>query len=864
MKNKKKKLIRFRFRFFFQKKKMANKILIKCYYEGTIRILSLPEQPTPNELRLYFEKPEVFGERVDVDKYADHEDELITVRSDADMIGAFEIYYIQKQLQPTKIHILKLYLSKRRHLESQDEQNDNDVVGTHFKNGSSSGASARRRGSAVSASSSSSSSSSSRDRQYGGISASADLDEKAKQGNHERVSRHRGSSNESKHVVRSRSGSGSIGSFPLDLPRLERVNESGGDVDLHKKGDDAHADDDDDDDDDGGDDDDDHDDDHDDVDSVPLRHTSSRIPILKDDGDADAVESAAKREKREKRERRQARKDEKRLRRLSAAAHRSGSGVFVDDAASASSVAGDSDAEEERRRMMTRNDSASSALVSQHVDSMLKGDNPASEAAAASDDMMPPLRTPPPSPPLSPAHPLVKRNSVGSVNDSLSVSSSVGSLLDEDGSALSALGSLTRSLVSPTGSFRLSASVDDVAEIGSDPPPLRTPPPSPKSSRDRSSSPEVDAHDGEPQRARALSDAVYQNSLRNRHEQQQQQQQQVMVDSSEPPPPLRTPPPSPPRGRPHSSDSIVDAQPAIGGARLLSSSSSALSGSGGRQRSGSAVDMTIVSWQKLRKIGEGAYGRVYLCLTNVGNLIAIKQVPIPAVAKRAELDKLEEEVRMHATFDHMHIVRYLDVRRDEKYMNILLEYVPGGSIANLLYNIGGGFPESVIQVYTQQILLGLEYLHAKGIIHRDLKYVFFFFGLAKLRSVTNCLLFFFFFFSKRSQYIGGSRLMCQVGGFWLLQVDCRCDAVAKEQDDDGFAVLDGARGVAWHRSRSRCGYLVAWLHDHRDGDGQAAALRFGAGDGNVSDRLGRDAADSRLAERRCAFVYRAVPAARSG
>lgn len=43
-------------------------------------------------------------------------------------------------------------------------------------------------------------------------------------------------------------------------------------------------------------------------------------------------------------------------------------------------------------------------------------------------------------------------------------------------------------------------------------------------------------------------------------------------------------------------------------------------------------------------------------------------------------------------------------------LTIFLEYVPGGSIASLLAKFGS-FKESVIKVYTKQILLGLEYLH---------------------------------------------------------------------------------------------------------------------------------------------------------
>jgi serine/threonine protein kinase len=65
-------------------------------------------------------------------------------------------------------------------------------------------------------------------------------------------------------------------------------------------------------------------------------------------------------------------------------------------------------------------------------------------------------------------------------------------------------------------------------------------------------------------------------------------------------------------------------------------------------------------------------------------------------------------------------VRYLGTERTEDAMYIFLEYVHGGSIAGLLAKFGA-FQEAVIRVYTRQILRGLEYLHARSIVHRDIK-----------------------------------------------------------------------------------------------------------------------------------------------
>ncbi|KAI9374910.1 kinase-like domain-containing protein [Aspergillus egyptiacus] len=137
----------------------------------------------------------------------------------------------------------------------------------------------------------------------------------------------------------------------------------------------------------------------------------------------------------------------------------------------------------------------------------------------------------------------------------------------------------------------------------------------------------------------------------------------------------------------------------------------------------------FVNWMKGSLIGEGSFGSVFLALHSItGELMAVKQVEIPSATKGTEFDKrknsmvaaLKHEIELLQGLHHPNIVQYLGTTADDQYLNIFLEYVPGGSIATMLkqYNT---FQEPLIKNFVRQILAGLSYLHSKDIIHRDIK-----------------------------------------------------------------------------------------------------------------------------------------------
>jgi len=85
-----------------------------------------------------------------------------------------------------------------------------------------------------------------------------------------------------------------------------------------------------------------------------------------------------------------------------------------------------------------------------------------------------------------------------------------------------------------------------------------------------------------------------------------------------------------------------------------------------------------------------------------------------------DIISFHNEIDLYRNLEHKHIVKYLGSHQEENKINIYMEYMPGGSVSSMLKQYGS-FEENVIRKFTRQILLGLEYLHQQGVIHRDIK-----------------------------------------------------------------------------------------------------------------------------------------------
>lgn len=119
----------------------------------------------------------------------------------------------------------------------------------------------------------------------------------------------------------------------------------------------------------------------------------------------------------------------------------------------------------------------------------------------------------------------------------------------------------------------------------------------------------------------------------------------------------------------------------------------------------------------LEKIGEGAYGAVYKAMhKESGQKLAIKQVPVDS-----DLQDIIKEISIMQQCDSAYVVKYYGSYFKNTDLWIVMEYCGGGSVSDIMRIINRPLTEEEIAIVLQYALRGLEYLHFKRKIHRDIK-----------------------------------------------------------------------------------------------------------------------------------------------
>ena len=134
------------------------------------------------------------------------------------------------------------------------------------------------------------------------------------------------------------------------------------------------------------------------------------------------------------------------------------------------------------------------------------------------------------------------------------------------------------------------------------------------------------------------------------------------------------------------------------------------------------------TYEVIRRVGIGGQGAAYLCKQRVdaqlsiSRQVVLKETIIPvfveATIRKQALERFEQEARILGSLDSEFIVKLVDYFVEDHRGYLVLEWIDGKSLRQLIEDRGSLPQEQVVDLCLQMCSM-LEYLHGKSIIHRD-------------------------------------------------------------------------------------------------------------------------------------------------
>lgn len=126
-------------------------------------------------------------------------------------------------------------------------------------------------------------------------------------------------------------------------------------------------------------------------------------------------------------------------------------------------------------------------------------------------------------------------------------------------------------------------------------------------------------------------------------------------------------------------------------------------------------------YEILGKIGEGGMAYVYKARCRLLNRIVAVKVLKPEFSNDEEfLEKFKNEAQSAASLNQQNIINIFDVGQDDSTSYIVMEFVDGENLKDLIHKKGAISQELMLSL-SRQIALALEEAHGKKIVHRDIK-----------------------------------------------------------------------------------------------------------------------------------------------
>lgn len=130
----------------------------------------------------------------------------------------------------------------------------------------------------------------------------------------------------------------------------------------------------------------------------------------------------------------------------------------------------------------------------------------------------------------------------------------------------------------------------------------------------------------------------------------------------------------------------------------------------------------IAGFQIVQELGRGAMGVVHLAVrTSDGSAVALKTI-IPTVSgTKSQVERFLREAKILRELDHPNIVAFREMGQSGEHLYFAMDHVRGTDGYRMLKAHQGRMPVRRAVGLGCQLLMALEYAHAKGFVHRDIK-----------------------------------------------------------------------------------------------------------------------------------------------
>ncbi|KAH6601160.1 hypothetical protein BASA50_001839 [Batrachochytrium salamandrivorans] len=129
----------------------------------------------------------------------------------------------------------------------------------------------------------------------------------------------------------------------------------------------------------------------------------------------------------------------------------------------------------------------------------------------------------------------------------------------------------------------------------------------------------------------------------------------------------------------------------------------------------------IKDYEIIKPISKGAFGSVYLAKKRAtGDYFAIKSIKKADMVAKNQVMNIKSERMILTQLDSPYVVKLYYSFQSREHIYLVMEYLNGGDCAALLKSMGQ-LDETWTKQYISEVVLGLEFLHSRDIIHRDVK-----------------------------------------------------------------------------------------------------------------------------------------------